>query len=168
MRYYIIIIVALFCLNGVAQKAKNQSSYIKDGHRVTVHGAIIRMDTLIPRIYLVFTGHEYSEGVEIIAETLRKNTIKAGFFFTGDFYRNYPDQVRMLRDAGHYMGPHSDKHLLYVSWEKRDSLLVTKETFLKDLKNNYFTSKNEFAAPLLSYTVKGFTGSSIHFLLTIY
>ncbi|MCK5102212.1 MAG: polysaccharide deacetylase family protein, partial [Cyclobacteriaceae bacterium] len=32
---------------------------------------------------------------------------------------------------------HSDKHLLYCDWEKRDSLLVSKDEFLLDLKNNY-------------------------------
>jgi peptidoglycan/xylan/chitin deacetylase (PgdA/CDA1 family) len=37
----------------------------------------------------------------------------------------------------HFVGPHSDKHLLYASWEKRDSLLLTKEQFQSDLKANY-------------------------------
>jgi peptidoglycan/xylan/chitin deacetylase (PgdA/CDA1 family) len=37
----------------------------------------------------------------------------------------------------HFVAPHSDKHLLYASWEKRDSLLVSKEQFQSDLKANY-------------------------------
>ncbi len=39
--------------------------------------------------------------------------------------------------AGHYLGAHSDKHLLYCDWSNRDSLLVTKTEFLEDLRNNY-------------------------------
>lgn len=39
--------------------------------------------------------------------------------------------------AGHYLGPHSDQHLLYCDWSKRDSLLVTKEQFTSDLLQNY-------------------------------
>lgn len=42
-----------------------------------------------------------------------------------------------MKKAGHYLGAHSDKHLLYCSWEKRDSLLVTKKQFTTDLENNY-------------------------------
>ena len=38
---------------------------------------------------------------------------------------------------GHYLGAHSDKHLLYCTWENRDSLLVTKEEFRHDVMNNY-------------------------------
>ena len=35
------------------------------------------------------------------------------------------------------LGAHSDKHLLYCSWEDRDSLLVTKKEFIDDLEGNY-------------------------------
>ncbi len=35
------------------------------------------------------------------------------------------------------MGAHSDKHLLYCDWNKRDSLLVSKEQFTSDLLQNY-------------------------------
>lgn len=35
------------------------------------------------------------------------------------------------------MGAHSDEHLLYADWKKRDSLLVTESEFKTDLLNNY-------------------------------
>lgn len=35
------------------------------------------------------------------------------------------------------MGPHSDMHLLYNDWSKRDSLLVSKDSLVNDLKANY-------------------------------
>lgn len=47
-----------------------------------------------------------------------------------------------MKTGGHYIGPHSDKHLLYCSWEKRDSLLITKKEFLSDLGQNYKTLSN--------------------------
>jgi len=34
------------------------------------------------------------------------------------------------------MGPHSYEHLLYCDWNKRDSLLVTREDFMNDLLSN--------------------------------
>jgi peptidoglycan/xylan/chitin deacetylase (PgdA/CDA1 family) len=103
------------------------------------HGGIIRGDESKKEVHLVFTGHEFNDGGDFIARILRKFKIKANFFFTGDFYRNpdFKETIRQLREDGHYLGAHSDKHLLYVSWEKRDSLLVSRSIFEQDLQNNY-------------------------------
>ncbi len=103
------------------------------------HGALIRMDTTKPVIYLAFTGHDLAEGFPVVHSVLKKQDIRASFFLTGDFYRNpsFEKMIRTLVSEGHYLGAHSDKHLLYCSWEKRDSLLVDKETFLSDLEANY-------------------------------
>ncbi len=102
-------------------------------------GGIIRTDRTKKEIHLVFTGHEFADGGELIRGVLKKHGIKASFFFTGDFYRNseFADIIASLRKDGHYLGAHSDRHLLYCSWEKRDSLLVTKDSFQLDLKANY-------------------------------
>jgi endoglucanase len=103
------------------------------------HGGITRMDSTEKRIYLVFTGHEFADGGRTVLSALRKHQARASFFFTGDFYRNprFTSLIKELKNSGHYLGAHSDKHLLYVSWEKRDSLLVTREKFLDDLRENY-------------------------------
>ena len=45
--------------------------------------------------------------------------------------------VKKLRNNGHYLGAHSNDHLLYAPWGKRDSLLVSQEVFNKDLEKNY-------------------------------
>lgn len=103
------------------------------------HGAIVRGDTTKKEIYLVFTGDEFADGGELIREVLRKKQVPAGFFLTGNFYAEpslKPLVSNLLRD-GHYLGAHSDKHLLYADWTKRDSLLVTEAEFKKDLRKNY-------------------------------
>ncbi len=102
-------------------------------------GAVVRMDTAKRNIYLCFTAHDFRDGFEVITSTLKKHNIKASFFLTGDFL-NTPantDLIKKLRDDGHYIGPHSDKHLLYCSWENRDSLLITGDQFRRDLDLNY-------------------------------
>lgn len=106
-------------------------------------GGIVRTDTAVKVIHLVFTGHEFADGGETIRATLARHGIRASFFFTGDFYRNpeFSGLIRSLRNNGHYLGAHSDKHLLYCTWENRDSLLVTKEEFRRDLLNNYEAMK---------------------------
>ncbi len=85
----------------------------------------------------------------IIRKTLSKNRVKASFFFTGDFLRkkNHFKIIRELINDGHYIGPHSDKHLLYCDWLKRDSLLITKDTFFEDLRKNLFELQ-KFGIPL--------------------
>ncbi len=72
---------------------------------------------------------------------MQQQKVKASFFFTGRFYRNpsFKNIVQRLKKDKHYLGPHSDQHLLYCDWNKRDSLLVTKEQFTNDLLQNYKT-----------------------------
>ena len=102
-------------------------------------GGIIRGDSTKKTIALVFTGHEFADGGKIITQTLKDENLKASFFFTGDFYRNknFKSVIKNLKKQGHYLGAHSDKHLLYCDWNKRDSLLVSKDEFKKDLSANY-------------------------------
>ena len=99
------------------------------------HGAIIRGDSIQKRIAIVFTGDEYGEGGNEIANTLEKEKVKASFFLTGRFYRNpaFKTIIARLKKYGHYLGAHSDNHLLYCDWTKRDSMLVEKKQFQKDL-----------------------------------
>ncbi|MFC4870614.1 polysaccharide deacetylase family protein [Negadavirga shengliensis] len=108
------------------------------------HGAIIRGDVSKKQLTLIFTGHEYAEGGEKILETLRSHKVPAAFFFTGDFYRNpsFASLIRTLIRDGHYLGAHSDKHLLYCDWEDRSRLLVSRPVFEKDLMDNYAEMKN--------------------------
>ncbi|MBL7741720.1 MAG: glycoside hydrolase family 9 protein [Chitinophagaceae bacterium] len=103
------------------------------------YGAITRGDSAKKNIALVFTGDEFADGSDIIAETLKQQKVKASFFFTGRFYRNpaFAPVIRRLKKEEHYLGAHSDEHLLYCDWIKRDSLFVTRRQFMVDLLNNY-------------------------------
>ena len=65
--------------------------------------------------------------------------VPGSFFLTGNFYSNpgFKSLINEIKNAGHYLGAHSDKHLLYADWSDRDSLLVTHKKFAEDLKTNY-------------------------------
>lgn len=102
-----------------------------------VEGGIIRGDKTKKQIALVFTGHEFADGGAAIRSVLKKNDIKGSFFLTGDFYRKHASLTQSLSQDGHYMAPHSDKHLLYVDWEDRNKTLISKEEFETDLQDNY-------------------------------
>jgi len=102
-------------------------------------GGLERVDTTQKVIYLTFTGGDYNDGSKTVLKTLKGEKVIANFFLTGDFLRNKKNKkfVKRLVSYGHYLGPHSDKHLLYASWTNRDSLLVSKDSFNIDLSNNY-------------------------------
>jgi len=99
----------------------------------------MRGDTTQAAIALVFTAHTFAEGGAHIQRVLADNQVKASFFLTGDAYRNpvFTGLIRGLRADGHYLGAHSDRHLLYCPWERRDSLLVSRDSFRRDLQANY-------------------------------
>jgi peptidoglycan/xylan/chitin deacetylase (PgdA/CDA1 family) len=101
-------------------------------------GAIIRGDTTAKKIYLLFTGDQYADGLSYIFKTLQQEKIKGSFFFTGNLYRNKKQipTILELHKNGHYLGPHSNAHLLYNDWKNRDSLLVTKDSLQKDIVAN--------------------------------
>lgn len=101
-------------------------------------GAIIRGPTDRRRLALMFTGHEFAEGGEVILDELARRQVRASFFVTGHFLgrRDHRPLVRRIVEDGHYLGPHSDAHLLYCSWERPPRLLVTQEQFARDLEAN--------------------------------
>ncbi|MFZ2907157.1 MAG: polysaccharide deacetylase family protein [Cyclobacteriaceae bacterium] len=130
VKVFMLIWVGLFFyINSIAQKNVIIDQY----------GAIIRGDTTLKEIALVFTGDEFADGGDVIRKTLSRHKINASFFLTGNFYSNkeFQSLIRGLKKEGHYLGAHSDKHLLYAPWTKRDSLLVTQDAFNADLLMNY-------------------------------
>ena len=102
------------------------------------HGGIVRGDSTRPAVALVFTGDEFGEGLPAITAALDKHHVHGSFFFTGRFYRNpaFRSALLQLYRRHHYLGPHSDRHLLYNDWNNRDSLLVTSAQFRSDVHNN--------------------------------
>jgi len=102
-------------------------------------GGVIRGRTDRREMALIFTGGDFADGGPHIRRVLARRRIKAGFFFTGDFYRNPENKglIAGLRSDGHYLGPHSDKHLLYCDWADRAKTLVTRDEFRRDILANY-------------------------------
>lgn len=123
----------VYLLAGAEQEAKAVEGSTKS------NGAIIRGDTVKKQLALVFTGDEFADGGAFIAQTLCQQQVQGSFFLTGNFYRNknFKSIIQKLQSNGNYLGSHSDKHLLYCDWVKRDSLLVTRQQFESDLLLSY-------------------------------
>lgn len=101
-------------------------------------GGIIRGPKKAKRIALEFTGHTFAEGGETILNELARHHAQASFFLTGDFLRHpeFKPLVQRILQEGHYLGPHSDKHLLYCPWDGPKTNLVTRSAFVSDLSAN--------------------------------
>ena len=101
-------------------------------------GAIVRGPKDRKRLALVFTGHEFAEGGASILDDLARHRAKASFFLTGVFLENpgFAPLLQRLLDEGHFLGPHSDQHLLYCAWETPPRTLVSTQAFAGDLQRN--------------------------------
>lgn len=119
------------------EREGREQTQAEPDRNVYVNGGIIRGDVTRKRICLVFTADDKADGADRIISTLHAQGIRGGFFFTGKFYEMYPDVIERLVKDGHYVGSHSYGHLLYASWEDRDSLLVTREEFVEDMQKSF-------------------------------
>jgi peptidoglycan/xylan/chitin deacetylase (PgdA/CDA1 family) len=110
-----------------------------DRAKLTIErGAVVRGPRNARKLALVFTADQFAEGAVTILDALRERRIVASFFLTGRFLRNpeFRPVVSRLRSEGHLIGPHSDAHLLYASWDRPPRLLVTRQQFGADLRAN--------------------------------
>jgi peptidoglycan/xylan/chitin deacetylase (PgdA/CDA1 family) len=128
-------------IGGFAQPASSGASASQSAERRDLElreGGIIRGPKSARRLAVVFTGHGFAEGGEVILNELGKHKGKGSFFFTGDFLTNtnFKPLVQRIIREGHYLGPHSDKHVLYCPWEGPKKTLVTHAEFRADMESN--------------------------------
>ncbi len=135
-----ILVMAMFSSESRLQATKPRDAGRQKKELETYNlGGIIRGDKASKKIALVFTGDEFAEGGTVIADALAKHNVKASFFLTGRFYRTRANRQiieRLVKD-GHYLGPHSNAHLLYADWNDRSKTLVTRKEFEQDLNDNF-------------------------------
>lgn len=90
--------------------------------------------------HLIFTADSMFEGGEYALDLLRDRGIKASFFFTGNFLRDSLRNGAIVRRAiseGHYVGPHSDRHILLADWDEGRTTLVTPDSAVADMRANF-------------------------------
>lgn len=132
-----ILMMALFS-DALQKPARNKGIADQNAAFTYVEGGITRGDKNSKKMSLVFTGDKYAEGGSVIADALAKHNIKASFFLTGRFYRTRTNRqiIERLKKDGHYLGAHSDAHLLYADWNDRNKTLVTRDQFDRDVNDN--------------------------------
>ena len=101
-------------------------------------GCIARGPRHRKRVALEFTGGDYADGAAKVLDELDLRGIKGSFFLTGGFLAKpeFRPHVRRMIDGGHYLGPHSDAHPLYATWDEPPKLTITRADFDADLDRN--------------------------------
>ena len=117
-----------------AEHPKYQDTFGKDRF-----GTIVRVNPDRKVIYLCFTADTNFNGAAAILKTLKKQKVKGNFFLTGNCLRYGPNQdvIRRIVAEGHYVGGHSDGHVLYCDWGPERPNLMSADSIINDLKANY-------------------------------
>lgn len=112
-------------------------------------GGIRRASRSERKLALLFTADEHVDGAESILQTMQARDLPASFFLTGKALdaSEMRSWTRRAIAAGHYVGPHSDGHLLYAPWDDRQKSLVDKPRFQADLYRNLAELRELGAAP---------------------
>lgn len=103
------------------------------------YGAVVKRDNIGKTIYLLFSADSLFEGSGVVLDVLRKHEVKASFFFTGNCLRmgEHRETIGNVLKMNHYVGCHSDAHLLYADWNQERTNLVSDDSLCNDLSKNY-------------------------------
>lgn len=101
-------------------------------------GAMVRHNTDRSVIYLIFSADSMFEGAPSALDAMHSRGVKANFFFTGNFLERPENQtiVRRVVNEGHYVGGHSNHHILLADWGQGRPPLVTTDSMLDDARQN--------------------------------
>lgn len=130
----IIIILLAFSMASQAKQKTENAIYHK--------GGIVRLNPNERSIMLVFTCADMADGAPTVLKVLEEEKMHASFFMTGSFMNKYPEFVRIMKKQHHYIGSHSYGHLLYSTWDKPDSTIITKEEFNDDMRKSFDALQN--------------------------
>lgn len=102
------------------------------------HGVMVAHNTDRPVVYMVFSADSMFEGAPHALNVLERRGIKASFFFTGNFLRDTVHKaiINRIINGGHYVGGHSDGHILLADWDDKRTPLVTDDSMLADVRRN--------------------------------
>lgn len=103
------------------------------------YGAVVKRSGVGKSVYLVFSADSLFEGADTILNVLDKYAIRGSFFFTGNCLRmvEHREAIKRVISEGHYVGCHSDRHILYADWDRMRTSLVSDDSLKQDLTANY-------------------------------
>ena len=122
-----------------AQMAEDGAAQQKEKVEKDAFGAIVRLNPDSKTVRFVFSADENFVGGEYILNALKKAGVKASFFMTGNALRKaeFKPLIERILKEGHYLGGHSDNHVLYADWGADRPSLMSADSIITDLQKNY-------------------------------
>lgn len=132
---YILLLIVFPCLLACGKSTSTPAD--KDVY--DRYGCMIRHNVGDREIHFIFSADSMFEGGSYALDVLDSTGIKASFFFTGNFLRDSANApiIRRVINSGHYLGPHSDGHILLCDWDEARTTLVDADSLLLDLDRNF-------------------------------
>ena len=142
---------------------KDGSTSLIDSFSVNYHSArlytlsksVERIMTTQKVISLTFDAGSIAYGADSIIQILRRQNIRATFFLTGIFIKNYPDIIQDLIEDGHELANHTYSHPHLTNWEQNHSnhmLDYVNRNFIYQQLNRtdslFYTRFNQHLKPL--------------------
>lgn len=144
----IFVLVMLLALTGSFQYI---SGYVTISSNVNgKEMPIYSVETDEKKVALTFDATWGNENTQEILESLEKYNCHATFFVTGDWVRKYPDDVKLIHDAGHDLGNYSENHknMAQLSQEEQREEIQSVHEQVKQLTG---VDMNLFRAPYGAY-----------------
>lgn len=142
-KFYIAALCACLIVLSFATACRPEADPVIDSF-----GCVVRTDAGRPAVHLVFSADSMFEGGAYALDVLDSAGVKGSFFFTGNFLRDSANSsvIRRAIEAGHYVGPHGDRHIQLADWDAARTTLATPDSMLADLEANY-TELARFGVP---------------------
>lgn len=119
---FLIIILMGVCIGGIFREAKDfvrQNIYVwteKDPDKLPIYC----VDTKEKVISMTFDVAWGNEDMEEILRILKKEKVKATFFFSGEWISKYSEDVKKIYKEGHDVGNHGDHHKYMTKLSKEE------------------------------------------------
>lgn len=119
---FLIIILTGVCIGGIFREAKDfvrQNIYVwteKDPDKLPIYC----VDTKEKVISMTFDVAWGNEDMEEILRILKKEKVKATFFFSGEWISKYSEDVKKIYKEGHDVGNHGDHHKYMTKLSKEE------------------------------------------------
>lgn len=130
-------LILLLTCSAISAKQATGSDEMRDRRGATIR---LRQPAKGKVVYLIFTADSMFEGGQYALDVLREHNVKASFFLTGNFLRDSLSNgsvIHRMVNEGHYVGPHSDRHILLADWDASRTILADRDSALRDMRNNY-------------------------------
>lgn len=108
------------------------------------------VDTAEPQVSISFDAAWGNDDTQKILDILKENNIKASFFMTGGWVKQYPNDVKAIYEQGHDLGNHSANHK-NMSSLSNEEICNELNTVTENVKNLTSYQMNLFRPPYGDY-----------------